>query len=265
MLLAACDPLKNDDITSICKDSPELCSDLHKIGDCRFKRTTVIRARYYNKIEPSEAKQRTLLSELDEYESCLELTLFMQFTRNKQRKKFRLENYLMAQKLMQQQLLESKGTQDPLLAHYLWTRHQDMQAREVFLASATAENVSNPKLLFKLATVYSKDNPQEALNLFYKALHKSKTLEEISPSVFAMIMTMFYQNKQFESAYVWALIAEKVDEDDEFPINLDLILKKGIRSAEKSITNQSQLEDKAKRYYEQLEEGLFRVKAPSLR
>jgi len=265
MLLTACDPLKNDDITSICKDSPELCSDLHKISDCRFKRTTVIRARYYDKIEPSETNQRKLLTELDEYESCLELTLFMQFTRNKQRKKHRLENYLQSQTLMQEQLLESKGTQDPLLAYYLWTHHQDMQAREVFLASATAKNVNNPLLLFKLATVYATDNPQQALNLFYKALRKSQSLEKTSPSTFVMIMTLFYQNKQFEDAYVWALIAEKEDEQDEFPINLELILKKGLSSGEQLITNVDKLEDKADHYYEQLDNGEFKIMAPTLR
>ncbi len=96
----SCIPSNNDDLGSICKNSPELCSDIHRISDCRFKRTSVIRARYYDKTEPNEQRTYDLLNELDQYESCLELTLSMQFTRNKQRKQQRLDNYLTAQKLL---------------------------------------------------------------------------------------------------------------------------------------------------------------------
>ncbi|PKF60603.1 hypothetical protein CW745_13815 [Psychromonas sp. psych-6C06] len=265
MLLTACDSFRNDDINSICKDSPELCADIHKIGDCRFKRTTVIRARYYDKIEPSEDNQRKLLNELDEYESCLELTLFMQFTRNKVRKQKRVENYLTAQKLMQEQLLESKGTQDPMLAYYLWTRHQDLKAREVFLSAATKEDVTDTRLLFKLATVNAQSDPQQALTIFYRALKSSQSLEEIPHSSYAIIMTIFYQHKQFEEAYVWALLAEEEDEEDEFPINLELILKKGIVSGDKVIRNEVQLEDKAEYYYKLLKSGKFNEQAPILK
>lgn len=262
LLLSACDYLRSDDIGSICKNSPELCDDLHVIGDCRFIRTTVVRARYYDKIEPNEAHKRELLTELDEYESCLELTLFMQFTRNKHRKQRRLDNYLQAQVLIQEHLKESKNTKDPMLAYYLWTRHQDMQARELFLAEATKESVTDPQLLFKLATVYSKDNYQEALDYFYKGLRLSKSLKQIPHSSYASIMTIFYQHQYFEDAYVWALIAEKEDEMDEFPINLALILQKGIASGDKLILNEEELQQKANQYYEQLGDGIFKADAP---
>jgi tetratricopeptide (TPR) repeat protein len=257
LLLSACGRV-NDSIGSICKNSPELCDDLHKIGNCRYKRTDVIRARYYDKIEPVEMNRRKLLTELDQYESCLELTLYMQFTRNKQRKKLRVENYLRTQELIQLHLLESKGTQDPMLAYYLWTHYQDLQARDVFLAAATKDNMSDPRLLFKLAILYVKNNPQEALKQFYKALRLSQSIEKISPSTFTIIMNIYYQNKQFEEAYIWALIAKKEDKWDEFPINLELILKKGGRSGDNLVTNEIKLKDKAERYHEALENGVFK-------
>ncbi|WP_413699180.1 DUF2989 domain-containing protein [Psychromonas sp. KJ10-10] len=225
-LILGCDVLKNDDINSICENSPKLCADFHQIGDCRFKRTTVIRARYYDKIEPTALHQRQLLTELDEYESCLELTLFMEFTRNKERKQQRLDNYLATQALIQRKIKESKQSEDPLLAYYLWTHYQDIQARNKFLAVATKDDVSDPRILFKLANLYAKNDPQEALNQYYKGLHLSKSLDDIPTSTFAMIMTLFYQNKNFEDAYVWALISKEQDQLDEYPINLDLILKK---------------------------------------
>lgn len=257
--------LWGDDIGSICKDSPELCADLHQIGDCRFKRTTMIRARYYDKIAPSEINKRELLTQLDEYESCLELTLFLQFTRNKERKQQRLDNYLKTQALMREQLEKSKGTQDPMLAYYLWTRHQDLQARNVFLAAAKDNKVTDTRLLFKLAILNTKDDPQAALDTFYKALRMTTSLDQIPHSSFSTIMTLFYQNKQFEDAYVWAIISEEEDKEDEFPINLELILKKGIASRDKLIVNEEALKEKADRYYEQLEDGIFNIKAPILK
>ncbi|MCP4326703.1 MAG: DUF2989 domain-containing protein [Psychromonas sp.] len=264
ILLTACDSFNSDNVNTICKNSPELCNDLHKIGDCRFKRSTVIRARHYDKIDPTESNKRKLLMELDDYESCLELTLFMEYTRNKNRNKVRMENFLTTQKLIKEHLLESKGTQDPMLAFYLWTRHQDMQAREVFLTAATKKGIDDPRLLFKLATIYAKDNPQEALDQFFYALQLSKSLDKISVSNFAMIMTIFYQHKQFEHAYVWALIAEKEDTEDEYPINLDLILRKGLSKGKNIIANEEQLSARAQDYYNQLNQGTFKIEAPQL-
>ncbi|WP_028863005.1 DUF2989 domain-containing protein [Psychromonas aquimarina] len=265
LLTAACNPLKSDDLASICKEHPELCADLQQIGDCRYKRTTVIRARYYEKIEPSEIHTRDLLNELDEYQSCMELTLSMQFTRNKERKQHRLDNYLQAQKLMNELLIETKGTQDPHLAYYLWTRHQDYEAKEVFLKAANQKGITDIRLLMKLANFNAKEDPQGALNLFYKALNVSNSIEDIPKSAFLSIMTLYFQNKNFEQAYVWALLAEEQDDNDEFPINLDLILRKGLAKGKKVIANEDELEDMADLYYQQLADGTFTEQAPKLK
>lgn len=264
LLISSCDGFKNDSLNNICKEHSELCDDLYIVADCRFKRTKVIRARYYDKIEANEVNKQKLLTELDEYQSCLELTLFLQFTRNKQRKEYRLHNYLTAQTLMQMHIEESRGTQDPILAYYLWTHHQDLQARQVFLAAATKDNVTDPRLLFKLARVNSKETPQDGLNLFYKALALSSSAEEIPDSTYLLIMTIFYQHKRFEEAYIWALIALKVDQQNASPINLDLILKKGVVGGEKVILNDKNLALIAENYYQQLKDGKFSEQAPLL-
>ena len=265
LFISACDSFKNDNINTICEEHAELCDDLHVIMDCRFKRTGLIRARFYDKIEPNETHKLALLNELDEYQSCLELTLFLEFTRNKQRKQQRLDNFLHTQALMQKELKAIKGTQDPILAYYLWTHFQDLQARRVFLKAAQKEDVSDPNLLFKLAIVNSKEAPQEALNTFYKALKVSHSMEQIPYSNFALIMTLFYQHKQFEQAYIWALITEQEDEENEYPINLDLILQKGQIGSVKLIRNEEALALQAEDYYEQLESGTFNVVAPLLK
>jgi len=265
LLLSACDAFKDDKLSHICAEHPELCDDLHEIVSCAYNRTDVIRARYYDKIEPSEYRKRDLLDKLDEYHTCLELTLFMQFTRNKHRKERRLKNFLRTEALIKAEILKNKGTQDPILAYYLWTRFKDEQAGEVFLAAANNEGVSDPRLLFKFATVIVKEDPQQSLDLFYRGLIMSKSLTEIPQSSFVFMMNIFYQHKQFKNAYIWALIAKTVDEKDEYPINLDLILTNGVRGGNKLINNEKQLENKAEEYYEQLRIGAFNAKTPRLK
>lgn len=260
----SCVPDKKDTLTNICESDPELCNDLHKIGDCRYKRTSLIRARFYDKIEPSELHTLDLLRELDEYESCLELTLFMQFTRHKERKTHRIENYLTAQKLMQNKLEASKGTQNPHLAYYLWSHYQDLDAKKVFLTETRKKDLQDPKLLIKLAKVYSKHNPQQALNLFYKALRNSKSIDKLPENTFTLIMSIYYQHKAFEQAYIWALIAIEEDTEKTFPINLDLILQKGLINGEKKIKNTDALQKSAANYHNQLEDGTFILQAPHL-
>lgn len=264
LLLSACDSFKNDNLSNICNNSPELCDDLYQIGDCRFKRTALIRARYYDKIEPTEFHQRAYLAELNEYQSCLEITLFMEFTRNKYRKEQRLKNYLRTKSLIKQEVKESKGTQDPMLAYYLWTHYKDQQARQVFLAAANKKDVSDPRLLFKLAEMYAKKKPQKTLNLLYRALAMTHSLDQIPPSTFVFMMNIFYQHRQFENAYVWALIAKKEDIEDEYPINLDLILKHGAVNGDNLITDEESLTIQANSYHKKLIKGNFNAEVPSL-
>jgi len=264
LLLSGCEYFKSDNLNSICEKFPELCDDLHQIGDCRFKRTTLIRARYYDKIEPTELHKRELLTELDEYHNCLEMTLFLQFTRNKHRKEQRLENYLRAKELIKHELTGIKGTQDPMLAYYLWTHYQDKRAGRVFLSAANKSDVSDPSLLFKLAAFRAKNNPQQAINLFYRALRMTNSLEQIPPTGFVSAMNIFYQHKQFEHAYTWALMAQKIDTKNEYPINLDLILQKGNRIGAKLINDERTFKNQANSYYQQLKDGNFVAEAPQL-
>ena len=264
LLISACDSFNKDSLNSICNQYPDLCNDLHVIGDCRYNRTTVVRARYYAHIEPNEVHTRQLLSELAGYQSCLESTLHLQFTRNKHRKEQRLDNYLTTQTLIKESLQANKDTQDPMLAYYLWTHHQDRHARRVFLNAARQKGITDPQLLFKLATVDSKQPPQDLLNIYYNALSISDSLQQIPVSSFVFMMNLFYQHKQFDQAYIWALIAKQQDKENEFPINLTLILNKGIIGGKQQLLNENALQVQAKDYYQQLKRGTFEQTAPQI-
>lgn len=266
LFLSACDSLKNDSLNNICKQFPALCAELPATTDCRYKRTTLIRARYYDHIEPSDLHTRQLLDQLNDYHLCMEATLHLEFTRNKQRKARRLESYLKADALMIETLERVKDTQDPMLAYYLWTKHKDMRARQVFLKAALQKDVSDPRLLFKLATTEIPYNTQQTIDMFYRALQISTSIEQVPTPNVLLIMNIFYQHKQFEVAYLWALVAQKQDRHQEYPINLDLILRGGIASAARLINTDTEqkLQAQADHYFLQLEQGNFNEPAIKL-
>ena len=264
LTISACNPSDQDSLVNICKSHPELCEDLHKSTDCRYKRSTLIRARYYDKIAPTKEHTINLLDELSTYESCLELTLLMQFNQERGRKQQRIDNYFTTKKLMEDKLKETKDTQDPHVAYYLWTRFQDLNAKKIFLKAAKKKGNKDPDLLIKLAAIYAKESPQYSLNLFYKALRVSRSLDDIPNNVFTFILTIFYQNNRFEQAYIWAVIAEKVSDKDLLPINFDLILQKGLRNSKKLIHNEDALQETADTYYAQLTKGTFNSPTPQL-
>lgn len=260
----SCQPSSNIVVSKICKTDPELCDDLHRIGDCPYQRTHLIRARYFDKNEPSSEHTRNFLNELDTYKSCLSLRLMMQLTRHQERKQLAMENFLTTKKLMKQRLKKIKSTQDPHLAYYLWTHNNDLEAKSVFLKAANKKEVKDPKLLSKLAAIYAKNNPQYSLNLFYNALRESKSVDELPQNIFISIMMIFYKNKAFKHAYVWALVAQAENKEDDIPINLDLILKKGVSHGKKLILDENILEKKAEFYHKKLTEGQFNLRTPKL-
>ena len=269
--ISSCKSSNKDTVTSICQSNSELCTDLYSIVDCRFQRSHLIRARYYDKISPSEEHSINLLNELTNYESCLDTRLMMELTKHKnekpqtnERKTNRLANYFTAQKLIKEKLEEIKNNDNPHIAYYLWTHHQDLAAKKVFLRAATQENTKDVDLLIKLASLYSKNYPQYSLNIFYKALRLSPSLEDIPQSTFISILTIYYQHKNFEQAYIWAWLAQKVTTNEILPINFDLILQKGLKNHKKIINNENILQQKAISYYKQLTEGSFKLKAPKL-
>jgi hypothetical protein len=160
LTLFSCGTSDQDSIAKICQSKPALCADLHKANECRYKRSSLIRARYYDEREPTEEHTLNLLDELSGYGSCLELTMLMQFTQRKGRKQKSIENYFTTKKIMEDKLKEVKSTQDPHIAYYLWTHFQDLHAKSVFLHAANKKETKDAKLLIKLATFYAKDYPQ---------------------------------------------------------------------------------------------------------
>ena len=259
LFISGCGELKRLSLSQICEDAPGICDDLHIIGDCRYQRTSLIRARYEHLQEPNVKNTQLLLEELDGYKACLEPTLHIAYTRYKDRKQKRLDNYLASQKVIEQLLSESVGTQDPNLAYYLWVNYKDLKAKKVFLNAANQPNLSDTSLLIKLGVYYSSDEPQKSIDFYYKALRETNNIESLPSNTFLQLVTFFYRHRLYEETYIWAKVALDTSEEPT-PIRLEMITKKANFSEKK----QSQLNKKAKKYISDLKDGLFNQKTPVL-
>lgn len=264
LILFSCFSTKKDDLLSICNNSPELCLQFHNIVNCSYQRTSVIRALYHEKITPEKSNSYPILKALDIYESCLEPRLFMEFSKRKERKTQRFENYIETQRLIQEELIKSKGTDEPNLAYYLWSHYKDLDAKKVFLNEANNPDLKDIALLSRLGAFYYNRDPQKSLKLFYKILYLSTSIDEISDDIFSSIMNLYYTNKQFEYAYIWALILQKTESDEKCNIDLALILKQKAYYQQKKTKTKTKtkemLKETAKRYYQLLEQGDFNLK-----
>lgn len=259
LFVSACGDMNTHSMSKICEDKPELCEDLHQIADCRFIRTSVIRARYQHAIDTNESNTRLLLEELDTYKACLELTLQIAYTRYKDRKRKRLENYLKSKELIDGLLKQSVGTTDPNLAYYLWTNYQDLHAKQVFLGAASQPNLADPYLLSKLAVYHSSDDPQRSLNFYYTAFAKSPNLESLPNGIFIQIISLLFKHHLYKEAYLWSVIATQSYQNSA-PINLEMIVERGYISEQE----QESLSELADQYIESLEQGAFKQQPPTL-
>jgi len=259
LFLSGCGDFKRVSMSQICEDKPSICNDLHIFGDCRYQRTSLVRSRYQHILEPTEKNTLLLLEESEIYKTCLEPKLQIAYTRYKERKQKRIDNYLTAQSITDKLLKDTAGTQDPNLAYYLWTNHQDLQAKKVFLAAANNPNLTDSSVLSKLAVYYSADEPQLALNFYYKALRESKNIEELPSNIFIQLVSLSFRHHLYKETYVWAKVATATSEEPA-PIRLDMIIQRGYISEDE----QSQLDNQADNYESALDDGIFKGKAPQL-
>lgn len=259
IFLTACQSGINKDIKEICLNKPALCEDLHPLADCDAIRNTVIQARHVYDLIPDEKNTLLLLKELDAYKACLELTLEIELTRDKARKEKRLDNYLSTKKIADKVLRSSKNISDPHLGYYLWSNHQDLQAKQVFLKAAEQDDLKDIDLLAKLAVYYHNDDPQRALNFYYNALRYSANIEQLPESLLLQLTSLLYRHQQYQHAYLWARVATEISEDNA-TINLQMIINKGYLS----MRQQKQLNQLASDYIESLQEGLLTPPTPDL-
>ena len=164
--LSGCE--KQADTGSICKNNPELCSDLHVDSWCRYEKGDLIRKRYKLKfIESPSGKQiyQQLLN-LEKYNQCIELAAGVQHIFHPERTNDRVRAFGLSAQSLSQLQHTTKNSQDLYLAFYHWTRFNDMEAEKVVLAAYKAHEIDDILLLSQVASYYQKFDAKQS-NIIY--------------------------------------------------------------------------------------------------
>ncbi|WP_299792042.1 DUF2989 domain-containing protein [uncultured Shewanella sp.] len=153
---------------TICKNNPELCSDLHKDSWCRYEKADLIEKRYKLKhtATPTGKELYHHLLVLEKYSSCIELAAGVQHILHPERTNDRVRAFgLSAQSLAQLQET-TKGSKDLYLAFYHWTRFNDEKAQAIVLKAEKEQRIDDIELLARIASYYQKFDSKKAKEVY---------------------------------------------------------------------------------------------------
>lgn len=169
-VLFGCDNGRNSD--TICKNNPELCEDLHKDSWCRYEKGDLIRQRFILKTTPNPTGKQIYdqLRFLEVYSKCIELASGVQHKVNVQRTNDRLRAFGISVQNLEELQESTKGSQDPYLAYYHWSRLDDAKSLAVLIKAEKEGQISDPELLSKLAIYYLKTDAARAKKLYLDVL-----------------------------------------------------------------------------------------------
>lgn len=198
--LIGCEQPTNTQI--ICNKNPELCADLHKDSWCRFERGDLIRNRFKlkNIPEPSGKEIYQQLVYLENYNKCVELAAGVQHILHPERTNDRARAFGLSSQTLAELQETTKGSTDPHLAYYHWSRFNDTDAGAVLFAAEQDNTIVDVDLQAQLASYFVKVNPEKSKRLYAQVL-KGSTAEEFQPDWLLALATLYRQEGRNEIEY----------------------------------------------------------------
>lgn len=159
----------------ICNKNPELCADLHEDSWCRFERGDLIRNRFKLKsIQlPSGEQIYQQLLYLEDYNKCVELAAGVQHILHPERTNERARAFGLSSQTLAQLQETTRGSLEPHLAYYHWSRFNDDEAEAVLFAAEKADQIKDIALLAQLAAYYLRVDPVKSKQLYAQVLQGS--------------------------------------------------------------------------------------------
>lgn len=181
----------------ICKKNPELCADLHKDSWCRFERGDLIRNRFKlkNIQEPSGKQIYDQLVYLENYNKCVELAAGVQHILHPERTNDRARAFGLSSQSLAQLQETTKGSIDPHLAYYHWSRFNDPDAEAVLFTAERENKITDIELKAQLASYFVKVNPSKSKHLYAQVLQESSTDEFQTDWLLALATLYRIENK----------------------------------------------------------------------
>ncbi|MCG9731024.1 DUF2989 domain-containing protein [Shewanella sp. Isolate13] len=247
--LIGCEQPTNTQI--ICNKNPELCADLHKDSWCRFERGDLIRNRFKLKSipDPSGKEIYQQLVYLENYNKCVELAAGVQHILHPERTNDRARAFGLSSQSLAELQETTKGSTDPHLAYYHWSRFNDTDAGAVLFAAEQDNKIVDIELQAQLASYFVKVNPKKSKRLYAEVL-KASTAEEFKPDWLLALATLYRQEGRNEIEY-WLSMTNIEITKAKFSSEQMLALIKG----EKAL--QRQLDRDAENLADQLMSGKY--------
>ncbi|GGP76268.1 DUF2989 domain-containing protein [Shewanella ulleungensis] len=199
--LFGCDNDRNSDL--ICKNNPELCSDLHKDSWCRFEKGDLIRHRYLLKQRsvPTGKELYQQLIYLEKYSKCIELAAGVQHKLNTDRTRDRERAFAVSTQTLAELQEYTQHNNDLYLAYYRWIRFNDQAGLEIVEKAFKQGELSDPEIISQLAAHYVRFAPNDAKTLY---LHLLGTTDSalINPDWFLALASIYKQQQDNEKEYL---------------------------------------------------------------
>ncbi|ABV87425.1 DUF2989 domain-containing protein [Shewanella pealeana] len=160
---------------AICNKNPELCADLHDDSWCRFERGDLIRNRFKLKSiqMPSGEQIYQQLLYLEDYNKCVELAAGVQHILHPERTNERARAFGLSSQTLAQLQETTRGSLDPHLAYYHWSRFNDNEAEAVLFAAEKANKINDIDLQAQLASYYLRIDPLKSKQLYAQVFQGS--------------------------------------------------------------------------------------------
>ncbi len=215
LFLLGCD--SRPDLASICKESPELCTEFLEDSWCKKERVETIYENYFlNTAQSNQDKLKyNLLIAYEEYAACMDHASKIEHIKLKYKQRNRIDNFVKAKERIKEISVDTRSSNHPELLYYHWTRYLNESALEKFLAMEGSAALDTPESQFNLATYYIKRDPEHTLDLLFRALELVKEGDVINKEIFKSLTTIFTDKKEYKQAYIWLKILNLYDPEDK--------------------------------------------------
>lgn len=201
LALLSCDSAVNS--TTICKNNPEICFDLHQDNWCRVEKSALINSRFNLKQEKAQSEKKVyqLLLHLENYNKCIELSAGVEHIFHPERTNDRARAFgLSAQSLAELQR-NTKGSNNIYLAYYHWTRFHDSAALKKVLRAQRLNLIDDIDILAQIASYFQKFNPTKAKDIYLDVFSRSN-MSNFSPEWLLGLANVYQKMNEFELTYL---------------------------------------------------------------
>lgn len=247
--ITGCDSAKT--VKTVCLETPEVCEDLNADGWCRAERRLVILGRHEENINPTDDLRYQLLLDLEHYKKCVHKASLIEHIKLKEKTTSRVNGYITSIREIKRISEATKNTNHPQLLYWHWSRNADEQALDKFLALQKNRMLETPELQLKLASYYTKLDPNLTIDILYHALSLYKGDRPPNIEILTTLSTIYLKQEKFKHAYVWGKLGQLAGGND-----IDLAPLRAM------LINENQgiaaLDTLAEQYLEAIEAGEFK-------